>query len=77
MVPSELKGCQALQVLALDKNRLTTLPRQLGDLVNLEELSLAGNRLTHLPACKVYSLLKSLFTLIPYFLFRNNVILST
>lgn len=48
-VPTQIGGCNGLEVLYLSQNRLVTLPSQLGNLTALEELDLAFNQLTGLP----------------------------
>ena len=48
-VPSELGGCTNLELLSLERNALTSLPKSMVKLTKLEKLSLDDNQLTDLP----------------------------
>ena len=72
-MPVELSGCERLTVLALDKNRLTSVPRQLGRLQQLTELSLCGNLLEYLPQCRSQKILTLLFILFYHTYFTPSI----
>ncbi|XP_030048583.1 leucine-rich repeat-containing protein 28 [Microcaecilia unicolor] len=48
-LPERLHLCHSLQYLTVDRNHLWGIPRHLCQLPNLNELSMAGNRLAFLP----------------------------
>lgn len=50
-LPTAVLGWKGLKKLDLRNNQLTSLPTELGDLTELEELSLYENNFKHLPKC--------------------------